>query len=644
MFFRRSDRRRNGRIDFTERPARDGLNDWVFVTPAESKGWILDAICREIGARLAGAWDVAYSPCPLPAARTYFFAHYWNYLDHLRRNPALTKANLLVWYTHPRETSHTIEEQVAAYNQAHCVIFTCTEFRDLWIGRGVRPERTAVVLGGADPALFKGHARGGGAVGLSSSYYVRKNPDALLGLVHALPHRRFVLVGRQWEEYPRFQELMSAPNFTYKTAPYREYPGIYREFDVFLSLAMLEGGPIPLLEAMMENAVPVASRTGFSPDLIQPGLNGFLFDVGSGPEVIAPLIDAAFDLSSNIRETVLPYSWDGFAAEIHKLGNGDAPPGTVVPAAPKARSRAEVVALAPAAKARPSDVERLFQPVDASIAAQTPAPFVMPRSPSDIRPEMLTAYLNRGGAGNPVMTAFARGTGCRMDYAEDAQGAGPGIPVVWGVLRNSDPVLAAAKGEGRHFFYTDHAYFGRGHYLNYRITRDAHEAGRVRDCPADRAEALGVQLSPWRKPGSTILVCPPTQFFMDAHGCPDWLHTTLATLHAHTDRPIEIRSKPAAGAPSEPLDSALGRAYAIVTHSSNIAVEAVVAGVPVFVAPTSAAAPVGETELSRIEQPRRPERQAWLNHLAYSQFTFEEIATGEAWRLLQEYEQRSFSE
>lgn len=644
MFFRRKNHRRpNSRIDFTERPGRDGVNDWVFVTPAESKGWILDAICREIGARLNGSWDVAYSPCPLPAGRTYFFAHYWNFLDHLRSNPTVTDAILLVWYTHPRETPYTIEEQVAAYNQAHCVIFTCTEFRDLWISHGVRPERTAVVLGGADPTLFRGHVRGGGAVGLSSSYYARKNPDALLGLVRALPHRRFVLVGRQWQEYPRFQELISAPNFTYKTAPYREYPDIYREFDVFLSLAMLEGGPIPLLEAMMENAVPVASRTGFSPDLIQPGRNGFLFDVGSGPDAIAPLIEAAFDLSANIRETVLPYSWDGFAAEIHKLGNRGAPPAKAVPPAPRIRSKVNLVSLTPAPTATRDDVARLLQSVDAPAATTAPRSFVSPLSATDIRPEMMTAYLNRGGAGNPVMTAFARGAGCRLAYAEDARGAGPDIPVVWGVLRNSDQIVAVAKSEGRHFFYTDHAYFGRGHYFNYRITRDAHEAGRVRECPSDRVERLGIQLSPWRKRGSTILVCPPTQFFMDAHGCPDWLRTTLATLRANTDRPVEIRSKPAAGAPSEPLESALGRAYAIVTHSSNIAVEAAVAGVPVFVAPTSAAAPVGETDLTRIEQPRRPERQAWLNHLAYSQFTFDEIANGEAWRLLLEFEERSFT-
>jgi glycosyltransferase involved in cell wall biosynthesis len=84
---------------------------------------------------------------------------------------------------------------------------------------------------------------------------------------------------------------------------------------------VLEGGPIPLLETMMCNAVPVASRTGFAPDLIRHGENGFLFDVEAGASTIAPLIDSAFALDdTDVRATVLDYSWDRFAQRILTLG------------------------------------------------------------------------------------------------------------------------------------------------------------------------------------------------------------------------------------------------------------------------------------------------------------------------------------
>lgn len=255
---------------------------------------------------------------------------------------------------------------------------------------------------------------------------------------------------------------------------------------------------------------------------------------------------------------------------------------------------------------------------------------------------MVTCYLNRGGAGNPMVRAFAEGIGCALRYAEDETGPRPGVPIVWGVLRNSDRVVAYARQLEQYFFYIDHAYFSRGHGSNYRITRNRYEAGRVRKCPPDRLAAHEIAPKPWRKGGSNILVCPPTDYFMAAHNCRDWLEKTMETLRLHTDRPIVVRLKPKPGETVEPLDQAFRRAHALVTHSSNVAIEAAIAGTPIFVSPSSAAAPIGLTDLTKIEQPVYPDREAWLAHLAYSQFSFEEIRSGTAWRMLLEWEEREF--
>ena len=287
------------------------------------------------------------------------------------------------------------------------------------------------------------------------------------------------------------------------------------------------------------------------------------------------------------------------------------------------------------------------RPQRAEILVRTEAgirslPIALQVPPSKIEPWMLTCYLNRGGAGNPVVRAFADGIGSALRYAEDETGPRPGVPVVWGVLRGSDRVVAYAKQSGQYFFYIDHAYFGRGHGANYRITRNGYEAGPVRKCPPDRLATHNISLAPWRSGSSNILVCPPTEYFMTAHNCHDWLEKTLEALRRHTDRPIVVRRKPQPGEPQEPLADALQRAHALVTHSSNVAIEAVIAGTPVFVSPSSAAAPVGLTDLSKIESPVRPDREAWLAHLAYSQFSFEEIQSGAAWRMLLEWEEREF--
>lgn len=306
---------------YPERLNSDGTVDWAFIVHQNARGWILDAICREIGSRQPDSWRVCYYPEPAPAAKNYFFSHYLLFESLLERQPdKLENVNVFVWYTHPREENpSSVAKRLLAFDKITKVIFACESNRQVWLDRGLPEEKTAVVLGAADPAMFRFHERGRGVVGLSSSFYERKNPDCLLEVMKRLPHRDFVLVGRKWNQYALFEEMKALPNFTYKSSSYRDYPDIYATFDVFLSMSSLEGGPIPLVEAMMSNAVPVASRTGFAPDLIRHGQNGFIFDLDASPQSIADLIEQAFALPADVRATVEDYDWDKFSAAIVKL-------------------------------------------------------------------------------------------------------------------------------------------------------------------------------------------------------------------------------------------------------------------------------------------------------------------------------------
>jgi glycosyltransferase involved in cell wall biosynthesis len=308
---------------YQERTDADGSVDWAFVVHQNARGWILDAICREIGSRQRGSWKVFYHPEVSGDARNLFFSHYMlleNYLD--RHSDKVDAARTFVWYTHPREeTPRSIAKQLLAFERVTKVIFACESNRQVWVARGLAENKTAVVLGAADPELFRFHQRGNGVIGLSSSFYERKNPDCLLQLVKLLPHRQFVLLGRKWNQYARFEEMRAQPNFTYLSLPYRDHPDVHATFDVFLSMSSIEGGPIPLIEAMMSNAVPVASRTGFAPDLIQHGENGFLFDLDAPPQAIADMIELAFALPADVRATVEQYDWEHFSAAITRLAD-----------------------------------------------------------------------------------------------------------------------------------------------------------------------------------------------------------------------------------------------------------------------------------------------------------------------------------
>lgn len=293
--------------------------DLCLVVKDGSRGWILEAVCREIAAHFDGRAEICGRLDRLPRARGFFFSHYHFYLAALKHNPHLWDSRCAVWVTHPKEEARDFggPAVIRALSRTN-VVSMCSMWRDLLAELGVPRERLRVSLAGADPGLFPGHARGGGRVGLCAAYYDRKSPDRIVELVRAMPHRSFTLMGRGWDACPGFADLLRLPNFDYRQGSYADYPAFYRSLDVFVSLAALEGGPVPLIESMMSNVVPVATRTGFAPDLIRDGENGFLCDVAAPTAAVAALVERAFAVTADVRATVEQLTWRRFSRLIQE--------------------------------------------------------------------------------------------------------------------------------------------------------------------------------------------------------------------------------------------------------------------------------------------------------------------------------------
>ncbi len=307
--------------------------DVLFVMDVLDRGWILEGICREIAQRTPGTVDFYYhqhfysaaerdpfwpTRPRLPAARNCFFADGPFFAWCLKADPSLSRRRNFVWYTHPRLTLPR-RELPFVLNAATHTFVTCSAYaRDL-VKEGVAPAKVSVALGGADPDLFPPHTRApDGYVGFVTAYYPRKNPDRIWEIVERMSHRRFLLIGPNWEQHAGFARVAGLPRFEYVQAPYADYPKWYAKMSVFVSVSLVEGGPIPLVEAMMCNVFPVASRTGFAPDVIQDRQNGFLFDPHAPVEEVCRLIDEAFGMTVDVRKTAQRYSWSGFAAEINR--------------------------------------------------------------------------------------------------------------------------------------------------------------------------------------------------------------------------------------------------------------------------------------------------------------------------------------
>lgn len=207
------------------------------------------------------------------------------------------------------------------------------------------------------------------------------------------------------------------------------------------------------------------------------------------------------------------------------------------------------------------------------------------------------------------------------------------------------PYYTKWKASGRKFIYWDRGYLRRvfatwlprAENLErsyYRWTIDAYQLPSVRDYPDDRWRALRLadQVRPWRKGGRRIVIAHTLPDYWLIRGLPvDWSYQLAAKLKTQTDRPIFVRDKES----KVPLQHDLVDAHCLITHGSIAAVEAVVMGTPVFVAAESAAAHVGIVGWDDIEHPVYPERQPWLNALAYNQWNEFELTNGALWRMLQ---------
>lgn len=210
-----------------------------------------------------------------------------------------------------------------------------------------------------------------------------------------------------------------------------------------------------------------------------------------------------------------------------------------------------------------------------------------------------------------------------------------GTDVVWGLGNGNFDVVRSSK----QYIFTDMPYWGRWMGDNrsscyWRVIPDALHCNWVRDYPGDRFQQLNVSIRDERKSGSHVLICPSSPTMERFYDQSNWTKRTIEALREHTDRPIRVRQKPRANGTSGPrvadvpFEQDVKDAWAVVTLASIAGVEAACLGIPVFCHPASACAPVGNLDISRIENPIFDINIKWLNTLAYHQYTEEELRKG----------------
>lgn len=219
-----------------------------------------------------------------------------------------------------------------------------------------------------------------------------------------------------------------------------------------------------------------------------------------------------------------------------------------------------------------------------------------------------------------------------------------------------------ARQNNRDFYFMETGYLGNYRSENnrtarkvyHRIEKNAMQQTRIMDVPNDRWQALcdfnpDLEYLGWRKkPGKKILLIMSTEKPFEYYGenRDIWIKNTISTIKKYTNKEIIIREKVgrADRTSSDTIYDALADdVWALVTYNSIAAIEAIQFGIPAFSLAPTAASVVSTNDLSLIDRPPRVDEeliQRWLWSIAYGQFTIDELLNGEAWRIVQENNDR----
>lgn len=208
--------------------------------------------------------------------------------------------------------------------------------------------------------------------------------------------------------------------------------------------------------------------------------------------------------------------------------------------------------------------------------------------------------------------------------------------IAYGILRGTGDIFHACDTDRKEWWEVDRGYFKPKHYDGYyRISLQGTRARyvpEVADClPDDRWNALGINLAPWRSADKgCILLVPPTEPVAEFYGFDrnQWINEYTAKLRDKTDRRIVLREKDT----TVPLQYALADCYCVVTYNSNVALEALIRGVPAIGGNCEIKHWNGFGVHNINDDLRRPDRLKLFRFLSYCQFTLEEFNTGYAWK------------
>jgi hypothetical protein len=208
----------------------------------------------------------------------------------------------------------------------------------------------------------------------------------------------------------------------------------------------------------------------------------------------------------------------------------------------------------------------------------------------------------------------------------------------------------------KHIVFIDLGYWKRGsqrdNYAHYKVSLGHWhpDLSKLPSLPNDRMKKQGIKITRQRRGGNILLAGlgpKGSQLYKYEHQ--DWDKRMVEEIRKYTDRPIVYRPKPSDHRAPEidgtiyhhplntDLDAEFKNSWAVVTHHSNVGVEAVQRNLPMYTQ-YGPAKQYSMPDLSHIEDVAydMPDREQFFSKLAYCNWSVNEIRNGQCWEFIRQ--------
>lgn len=206
------------------------------------------------------------------------------------------------------------------------------------------------------------------------------------------------------------------------------------------------------------------------------------------------------------------------------------------------------------------------------------------------------------------------------------------VLLIWNRNPAQEKIAQQYEQAGAKVIVVENGYIGK----TKAIALNHHNgAGKWHVGQENRWSALDIELKPWREDGDFLLVLPQRSIGEKGVAMPrNWLNITLEHLKKKTKRPIKVRHHPGKDRDAMPIEDDLEGAWAVITWASGAGIKSIVNGIPVFYQMHNWIGASAATNIIDIENPWIGDRRPMLHRLAWAQWNWDEIKTGEAFKWL----------